>query len=269
MPELPEVETIVRSIAPRLAGRRIVKVDLRRRDIVDPPEADLPAQLAGQRIHRIFRRGKRIIVTLENQCQFYIHLGMTGRLTLETPAAPTVPHTHFTADFDAFPDQLRFSDPRRFGGIWWLDTAPCDEGMGPEPLELRARQLARQLTGTTRAIKNALLDQSVIAGLGNIYVDESLFSSGIHPLTPANELNAKQIAALNRAIRATLRRAIKNKGSTLRDYRTADGLPGYFQKLHRVYDREGQACAKCRSAIQRIVIGGRSTHFCAKCQVLS
>ncbi|HZL35833.1 MAG TPA: zinc finger domain-containing protein, partial [Tepidisphaeraceae bacterium] len=162
--------------------------------------------------------------------------------------------------------QLRFRDPRRFGGVWWLGHAPCDEGIGPEPLSIRPSQLARQLAGTARAIKSALLDQSVVAGLGNIYVDESLFAARLHPLLPANRLSHEQIRLLNRAIKSTLRRALRHRGSTLRDYRDANGAKGGFQKLHSVYGREGQPCKVCRSPIQRIVIGGRSTHFCANCQ---
>jgi formamidopyrimidine-DNA glycosylase len=131
---------------------------------------------------------------------------------------------------------------------------------------MRRVQLATRLMQTTRAIKNALLDQSVIAGLGNIYVDESLFAAGIHPLTTANTLTATQVAALLRAIKQTLRRALRHRGSTLRDYRDANGESGAFQKLHRVYDREGQPCRVCRTLIQRIVLGGRSTCFCVNCQ---
>jgi formamidopyrimidine-DNA glycosylase len=138
--------------------------------------------------------------------------------------------------------------------------------MGPEPLGLRPGQLARRLGRTTRAVKNALLDQRVVAGLGNIYVDEALFAAGIHPLARANALTGEQVARLNRAIKATLRRALRHRGSTLRDYLDADGAAGNFQRLHRVYDRAGQPCRACRSLVERIVLGGRSTHFCARCQ---
>ena len=131
---------------------------------------------------------------------------------------------------------------------------------------MKPGQLGARLKKTTRAIKNALLDQTVIAGLGNIYVDESLFAAGIHPLTPANVLTREQITKLNRAIKSTLRRALKHRGSTLRDYRDAEGNSGDFQSRHRVYGREGEPCVVCRKLIERIVLGGRSTHFCAKCQ---
>jgi formamidopyrimidine-DNA glycosylase len=138
--------------------------------------------------------------------------------------------------------------------------------MGPEPLTLRPKQLAQRLSNTRRAIKNALLDQNLIAGLGNIYVDESLHAAGVHPLTPANELDWPAVLRLNRGIKSTLRRALRHRGSTLRDYVDAEGGPGAFQKLHRVYDRAGQPCRECKSSIVRIVLGGRSTCFCPKCQ---
>ena len=266
MPELPEVQTVVNTLAPKLAGRRIVGVRLHRRDIVTPQGADLGALLAGRTILAITRRAKRIVFTLDTKEQFYVHLGMTGRLTLDDPDAPRLPHTHLIVR-TAAREELRFVDPRRFGGIWWLGgDNGLEAELGPEPLLLRPQQLARRLGRTTRAIKNALLDQRLIAGLGNIYVDESLFAAQIHPLTLANKLSGEQIGRLNRAIKSTLRRALRHRGSTFRDYRDANGLPGEFQKLHKVYDREGEPCPRCRTPIERLVLGGRSTHFCPRCQ---
>jgi formamidopyrimidine-DNA glycosylase len=269
MPELPEVQSVVTSIRSRLLGRTISRVDLRRRDILDPPDFDLAAQITGRTIADIHRRGKRIVFRLDDENQFYIHLGMTGRLSLHKPAVDFASHTHLVFDVaerDGSAVQLRFADPRRFGGVFWLGLSDAAGIMGPEPLTVTPPQLAERLSRTTRAIKNALLDQTLIAGLGNIYVDESLFTSGIHPLIRADKLSKEQIARLNRAIKATLRKAINHRGSTLRDYRDADGTPGGFQKLHRVYGREGDACRICKTAIVRIVLGGRSTHFCPKCQ---
>jgi formamidopyrimidine-DNA glycosylase len=274
MPELPEVQTIAKMLRPRLLGRRIDRVLLHRADILqflsDAAQSDVAndAFLSGHLIHRQFteisRRGKKIVFTLDDANRFYIHLGMTGRLTVEKQDAPVQPHTHLTLQFAD--EQLRFVDPRRFGGVFWLaDTSP-DDGLGPEPLTMRPAQLAGQLAGTKRPIKSALLDQSVVAGLGNIYVDESLFDAGIHPLTLTNRLTEDQIAKLTASIKQVLRRALKHRGSTLRDYRDANGDAGDFQKLHRVYQREGLPCLKCKSPIQRIVITGRSTHFCLKCQ---
>jgi len=268
MPELPEVQTVIDTLRPRLLGRTIARVQLLRPDIVTPQNATLDSFLTGRTIAAIDRRGKRIVFTLGSGDRFYFHLGMTGRLSVQPAAEPRPKHTHFvlTTQDDGI-GELRFSDPRRFGGIWWLGSdRPGDDGMGPEPLRTRPQALARRLARTTRAIKNALLDQSVLAGLGNIYVDESLFAAGIHPLTPANALSRQQIGRLSRAIKSTLRRALRHRGSTLRDYRDADGAPGEFQKLHRVYDRKGQPCRCCRTPIERITLGGRSTHFCPRCQ---
>jgi formamidopyrimidine-DNA glycosylase len=314
VPELPEVQTVINSLKPRVLGAAISRVVLQRTDIVTPTGINLPARLTGQTITDLDRRGKRIIFTLATGERFYIHLGMSGRLGTHRPDEPTVKHTHLilhlitatesagasvnetergraiergraTEPGRAGPErldtsrlshrkkssdsqlELRFTDPRRFGGIWWLghDESP-DGNMGPEPLQTRPAQLAKRLARTSRAIKNALLDQTVIAGLGNIYVDESLFAAAIHPLQPANKLTPDQIGRLSRAIKSTLRKALRHRGSTLRDYRDGDGLPGDFQSRHRVYDREGKSCRKCRTPIERIVLGGRSTHFCPRCQ---
>jgi formamidopyrimidine-DNA glycosylase len=264
MPELPEVQMVVNTLGPTIVGREILGVNLRRPDMLLPPGFDLPANLAGKTIASIHRRAKRIVFSLADANQFYIHLGMTGRLTMEPTTAPLLPHTHLILAFAE--TEMRFRDPRRFGGIWWLGANADHEKIGPEPLTLRVAQLQKQLQRTTRAIKNALLDQSVIAGLGNIYVDESLFKAGIHPLTPAKDLSPHQVAALNRAIKFTLRKALRHRGSTLRDYFDANGNPGGFQKLHAVYDRAKLPCRKCKTCIERFVLGGRSTHFCPRCQ---
>jgi formamidopyrimidine-DNA glycosylase len=270
MPELPEVQTVVTTLRPGVVGKVIRGVTLHRTDIVCPPGADLRAHLVGRKVASVERRGKRIVFTLHDGARFYIHLGMTGQLTLvdrrKLATSPAAKHTHLELDLGT--RHLRFRDPRRFGGVWWLGAGACAEhdGMGPEPLTLRPAQLAARLAKTKRAIKSALLDQALVAGLGNIYVDESLFLAGIHPLAKAHELAASQVASLNRAIKATLRRAIRHRGSSLRDYVDAEGSAGDFQKLHRVYDRAGKPCGKCRTPIERFVLGGRSTHFCPTCQ---
>ena len=273
MPELPEVQTVVDTLKKRLLGARITAVKLSRRDVLDPPDAELPALLMGRAVRSIDRRGKRIIFTLDDTNRFFIHLGMSGRLSVNSAADPLVAHTHLILDVEPGPKfatngpiQLRFQDPRRFGGIWWKGNDPIDSGMGPEPLTITPKQLTRQLASTTRAIKNALLDQTVIAGLGNIYVDESLFAAGIHPLTPVDQLTQDQIRKLNRAIKTVLRHALRHRGSTLRDYRDAEGNAGAFQSMHSVYGHEADPCRVCTTPIVRIVLGGRSTHFCPKCQ---
>lgn len=269
MPELPEVQTIVTTLAPRIALRRIRALLHLREDMLLPRGFNLRRALNGRTIRHIARRGKRIIILLDNEQSLLIHLGMTGRLTIERASAPLAPHTHLVLDLGNYKggrEQLRFRDPRRFGQIRWLGDTLCDDDLGPEPLSMRPAQLARNLARTRRPIKSALLDQTIVAGLGNIYVDESLFDCGIHPLVPANQLTAPQIAALTRSIKKILRRAIKHRGSSIRDYVDADGARGGFQNRHRVYSRENKPCPRCRTPIQRIIVTGRSTHFCPQCQ---
>jgi formamidopyrimidine-DNA glycosylase len=266
MPELPEVQTIVTSLRPRLIGRRIGGVRLLRSDLLQPEGTDLSGKLSGRSFKDIHRVGKKIVITLDDSERFFIHLGMTGRLTIERAAAAQEPHTHLIV---SLPEslELRFRDPRRFGGIWWVgNDFPPDAGLGPDALELTAAELGKALARTRRAIKTALLDQTLVAGLGNIYADEALFEAKIHPQVPANRLKKEQVAELTKAIKSVLKRALHHKGSTLRDYRDADGLPGEFQKLHRVYDRAGRPCVHCGTPLKRIVLGGRSTHFCPQCQ---
>jgi formamidopyrimidine-DNA glycosylase len=266
MPELPEVETVVRTLAPHLVGQRISSIRHLRSDIVEPRDADLATLLKNRHVTAIQRRGKKILIRLDSGATLCIHLGMTGRLTVEPSTEPIKPHTHLIAALSG-QSQLRFVDPRRFGGIWWLcNGEPHDTNLGPEPLKIRPAQLAQRLSKTRRTIKTTLLDQRLVAGIGNIYADESLFRSRIHPTIPANRLTREQILRLNRAIKLILRRAINHRGSSLRDYVDADGEEGGFQLLHRVYAREGQPCVCCKTPIKRIVLGGRSTHFCPRCQ---
>ncbi len=264
MPELPEVQTVVSTLLPRLIRQPITAVTLYRADIVTPIDANLPVLLRKRSFVDVTRRAKRIVLTLDDGNRFYIHLGMSGRLTFASAADPLAPHTHLTIDLPT--GQLRFVDPRRFGGVWWMGHDADDPTLGPEPLTLSSEEFAGRLKKTRRAIKSALLDQSLIAGLGNIYVDESLFAASIHPLKRSHRLKPSQVDCLNLAIKQVLTRAIEAKGSSLRDYVDADGNRGSFQKLHNVYDRAEKPCVTCKSPIQRIVLGGRSTHFCRRCQ---
>jgi formamidopyrimidine-DNA glycosylase len=228
-----------------VVGRVIRAVAHVRPDIVTPAGVDLPALLAGRRIASVERRGKRIVFTLDGGDRFFVHLGMTGQLTVAPGNAPLLPHTHMILEIGD--SQLRFRDARRFGGVWWLgQDAACDAAMGPEPLTLRPGQLFRRLSVTTRAVKNALMDQRVVAGLGNIYVDESLFAAGIHPLTCGDALTAEQAARLNRAIKATLRRAIRHRGSTLRDYMDADGRRAGFRSCTASTTARANPAARAR-----------------------
>jgi formamidopyrimidine-DNA glycosylase len=275
MPELPEVQTVVSTLRPRVSGMKIGRVRLNRTDIVSPAGTDLARRLEGRAITGVERRAKRIVFTVDGCDQFYVHLGMTGQLTVEAVGAPVKTHTHLVLELKGSgvgvqgsgkKKELRFRDPRRFGGVFWLGCESADRGLGPEPLTLKPARLAKQLAGTRRAIKAALLDQAVIAGIGNIYADEALYLARIHPLTPANELSEEEVGRLNRAIKLTLRRAIKARGSTLRDFVDADNAPGGYRAKHQVYDREGERCRKCKRIIERIVLTGRSTCFCPRCQ---
>jgi formamidopyrimidine-DNA glycosylase len=269
MPELPEVQTVVDTVAPHLVGQRFRSLRHLRADIVRPCGFDFASAVVGRAVSSITRRGKRIVFLLDSGERFYIHLGMTGQLTVESPDSAIKPHTHLIAGIGSARGgrELRFRDPRRFGGIFWQgggEQAP--DKMGPEPLKMTTRQFAARLRSTARPIKNALMDQRLIAGLGNIYVDESLFAARIHPLVRADALTPEQVATLCRSIKRTLRRAIRHRGSSIRDYRDGTGAAGAFQKLHQVYGRASAPCFVCETSIERIILGGRSTHYCPKCQ---
>lgn len=264
MPELPEVQNVVQTIRPGLIGKRIVRVASLRRDIVQPESFDVVSLLRNAVVKDVQRRAKRIVLELDSGVRFYIHLGMTGQLTIDSEDAPTKKHTHFIADIEDG-RQLRFVDPRRFGGIYLLESERS-EAIGPEPLTMRTATLAQRLSRTRRAIKTALLDQKTIAGIGNIYADESLHAAQIHPLTTASELTTEQIARLAISIKRVLRRAIRAGGSSLRDYVNGLGERGSFQTRHKVYDRAGKPCTSCKAPIVRAVVGGRSTHWCENCQ---
>lgn len=263
MPELPEVQTVVDTLRPALVGRPLGRVTLGPHDVVWPVGLDLAARLSNRVVADLSRRAKRIVFTLDDGGRFYVHLGMTGQLTVDAIDLPAKKHTHLTVDLDDA-TQLRFVDPRRFGGVFWLDDS--HDGIGPEPLTMRSATFAARLATTRRPIKTALLDQRVVAGIGNIYADEALHASGIHPLVAANALTREQVDALSKAIKRVLRRAIRAGGSTLRDYVNGRGEAGSFQHRHRVYDRAGKLCRGCKVEIVRIVLGGRSTCFCPACQ---
>lgn len=264
MPELPEAETIARQLHSQLAGRKLGKLEHVRTDMVRPAGESMENFLKGKTVRRVHRRGKRVVLELDGDARLVIRLGMTGRLGVQHSADPIEKHTHLRMRIVGGQRELRFRDPRRFGGIW-LVRGDDAEGLGAEPLEISAGEF-RGILRRRRQIKALLMDQSVLAGLGNIYCDESLYRAGIHPLTLADRLTARQCELLRKAIRAILRSAIRHKGSTLMDYRDADGNAGGFQSRHSVYGREGKQCRKCGTVVKRIVAAGRSTFFCPRCQ---
>lgn len=278
MPELPEVETIVRGLRGRLEGRRLVAVAQNRADLRVPFPQDFAARLRGRRIERIARRAKYILVTLDGGLVLLCHLGMSGRMTLlsraEAAAVPRGPHDHIVLCTDSG-DELRYCDPRRFGIMDLVEAArlerhPLLAHLGPEPLGngFSGPALAARLAYKRTPIKAALMDQRVVAGLGNIYVCESLFFAGLSPRRTALTVQAGRAERLARAIRLVLTRAIEAGGSSLRDYVQASGELGYFQHEWAVYGREGAACPDCTcrveatGGVRRIVQANRSTFYC-------
>ena len=278
MPELPEVETVRRGLALRLEGRRVTRLRLNRADLRLPMPPDLRQRVEGRRVLRLGRRAKYILLHLDDGGVVIAHLGMSGRLVLSAPgngaAAPADPHDHviFTLEDGT---ELRFNDARRFG---LLDYARAEEiehhkffaHLGPEPLgnAFNGPALAARLDGKATPIKAALLDQRVVAGLGNIYVSESLYYAGLSPKRLAGTVTGMRAERLAQAIREVLERAIAAGGSSLRDYVQASGELGYFQHQWAVYGKEGERCpdCACRDGIKRIVQAGRSTFYCGKRQ---
>ncbi len=275
MPELPEVETIVRGLRPRLEGRRLVRVVQRRDDLRFPLPPRFAERLTGRRVETIGRRAKYILFHLDQGEVLLCHLGMSGRMVLvDRPDQPLARHDHivFTTE-DGW--EVRFNDARRFGTMDLIDAARLDQhwllkDLGPEPLGngFNGPFLADKLAGKRTPIKAALLDQKVVAGLGNIYVCEALFGAGLSPRRLARSVQGRRAERLVAAIRDVLRRAIEAGGSSLRDYVQSDGELGYFQHHWAVYGREGAPCPDCRcelertGGIRRIVQSNRSTFFC-------
>jgi formamidopyrimidine-DNA glycosylase len=277
MPELPEVETIARGLAAHLNGRTISAVRIHRSDIlhgnIRPVE-----RLTGRRIAEVIRCGKQIRMNLRPEpagaFTLFVHLGMTGQLLVLDRDRPLAPHTHVQLQLAGRRSELRFCDPRRFGGIWLVaDSRSAHDPwrgrpqppVGADPLSITEVELAGLLK-RRRQIKALLMDQDPISGLGNIYCDEILYRAGIHPLTPAADLPAERIRRLHRTIRRVLAEAIRAGGSSISDYRDADNAPGSYQERHRVYGRTGQACRACGTPIERLVVAGRGTHICRCCQ---
>lgn len=260
MPELPEVETVVRSVAAHLAGRRIVSARFTSRFVTPGSRSKLSRKLAGRRIESVRRRGKFIVIALD-EGTLTVHLGMTGKLLLEGEAGQ---HTHGVFHLDD--GMLLYHDPRQFGRIEFSEDAPPRVArLGPEPLEIGFDAFRARLRRKTK-IKALLLNQTFLAGLGNIYADESLFAAGIHPLTPAGRLTDARARKLYDAIRGILAHAIRLGGSSISDYVNGRGERGWFQMEHRVYGREGQPCIHCGKRIRKILVAQRGTHYCPACQ---
>ena len=274
MPELPEVETVRRGLALRISGRRILRAELRRSDLRRPFPPALAARLDGALIGALGRRGKYILIELDADGLLLLHLGMSGRVTASHSGLPAAPHDHVVLTLDDG-TVIRFNDARRFGTLDYVKRGeehqhPLLVGLGPEPLEsdFDGPYLAAKLAGKLTPIKAALLDQRVVAGLGNIYVCEALFRARLSPRRLARSIGRGRAERLAVAIRSVLTEAIAAGGSSLRDYVQSDGELGYFQHHWAVYGREGDPCpgCGCGGGVRRIVQSGRSTFFCAKRQ---
>ncbi len=290
MPELPEVETIVRGLHTRVAGDAVesVWIGSRKQPLKSPADL-IAATLEGKRIVRVHRAGKHIVFDLEGaaqasqpkkggravrgqkrqaaslqqSAQWIVHLGMTGRMVVSEPAAEIAKHTHLIAKL-ASGRELRFIDPRMFGKLS-VHSGGFDPG-GVEPLEVSEERFIGLFRGRKTPIKSALLNQKLLRGVGNIYADESLFRAGIRPRRRAAAITREQLAKLHRAVREVLREAIALGGSSISDYVDANGEEGFFQLQHRVYGREGEPCLVCQAVIRRVVLADRSSHYCPKCQ---
>jgi formamidopyrimidine-DNA glycosylase len=269
MPELPEVETVVRELRRTLPGTTIMSAVVTARDMYRRDSRDVSC-LQGARVAAVERRGKAIVVRCEGACgpiDMAVHLGMTGQLLWSAHAhQDSSRHQHARWEL-AGGAELRLVDPRRFGFVFVgaPDTVRASLATGPDALVISAQELAMALRGRRASIKALLLDQRIVAGLGNIYADELLFLARVHPLTTGDRAAARA-QLIVAAARRVLAQAIHARGTTLRDYRRPDGSRGGFQVRLRVYGREGNACLRCRARIRKIVVGQRGTHFCPRCQ---
>ena len=280
MPELPEVETIARGLHKRVAGDVIQSVWLGEKpETFKSRPHEIAAVLEHSRIVQVRRVGKHIVIDLEKRgkkrgqdsekAQWIVHLGMTGRMQVTTPGTEIAKHTHAIAKL-ASGRELRFVDPRRFGRLAVVrrnSQAPSGfTAAGDEPLEAQAERFIELFRGRKTPIKSALLNQKLLSGVGNIYADEALFRAGIRPRRRTASLTRDRLRRLHQAVQDVLKEAIAAGGSSISDYVDAAGEEGFFQLQHRVYGREGELCLVCRTPVKRVVIGGRSSHYCSHCQ---
>ncbi len=269
MPELPEVETSRRGIAPWLEGMRVKNVVVRERRLRWPVPPEVDRLLPGEIIHSIRRRAKYLLFDTEAGI-LLLHLGMSGSVRIIDHSEPAAKHDHVDIVIEDG-KALRFRDPRRFGSILWTSDAmkhPLLRNLGPEPLgeEFDGNHLWRAARGRRISIKQFIMNASIVVGVGNIYASESLFLAGIHPLRRADRVALPRMQLLASCIRSVLQQAIKAGGTTLRDFYGGDGEPGFFQQQLEVYAREGEPCRRCRTPIAAVVLGQRSAFYCKRCQ---
>jgi formamidopyrimidine-DNA glycosylase len=271
MPELPEVETIARTLEPAIRGRVIAGIELLYRPLLRRGGRKGLEGMKGQRVLGVNRRGKMLLIACESGRTLVFHLKMTGQFLFAGATEPHDKHTRLVVRFEDGTNELVFRDVRKFGFLLCLEGDPmalCAElsALGPEPLDIGLAEFAALIARKKGRIKSLLLDQTVIAGIGNIYADEMLFEARIHPEIPASSLGKIRVARLYDSMKKILTLAIAEKGSTLQDYRDAEGKAGHFQFFHKVYDRKGEPCVVCGTRVRMRRIGGRSSHFCPKCQ---
>lgn len=261
MPELPEVETVVRTLRPAVIGRRILNAEFRQLRVLRGAPLAMVKSLTGRRIEAVERYGKFIAIRLDRG-YLVVHLGMTGKLLIDAPQTKWT-HAIFTLDRGT----LHYDDQRQFGRIEYGAELPERvAALGPEPLEISLADFATRLKSRRSPVKAVLLNQSVVRGVGNIYADEALFRAGVHPKRAADSLGKARVERVYNAMREVLAEAIESRGSSVSNYVDAEGRKGSFQLAHRVYRRTGKPCTKCGAEIKRILVAQRGTHFCPKCQ---
>jgi formamidopyrimidine-DNA glycosylase len=268
LPELPEVQTIVNDLGPKMINRKITDIKILTRSIWRY-KYPRKGNIIGARVTGISRRGKYIVISLSGKYTWIVHLGMTGRLVLAKSGTRRDKHTHVIMRFSGF--EVHYNDIRRFGFMDLLpdgriEKIPYLKNLGPDPFELDETGFMGVLKSRKRMIKQLLMDQNVISGLGNIYSDEILFGAGIHPRAISSRLRKKRISGLYNATIETLNLAIRARGSSISDFVDGSGEPGGYQDYHSVYGREGKPCVKCGTPVRREKIAGRSAHYCPRCQ---
>ncbi len=270
MPELPEVETVVRGLRNRIVGWELSRVEVRQEKCLAGCKRALADLLRKKKVLAVERRGKNIILCLTGGGALFVHLGMSGRLRVLPRGLPREKHTHLLFSFLNQGDQLRFIDPRRFGRVFWEGEKKGKwislSRLGPEPLEIPLSEFVARVRARRREIKPLLLDQHFLAGVGNIYADECLHRAAIHPRRRSDSLSGKTLSRLHRAVQEVLKEAIEAGGSSVRSYVDSDGSVGGYQHSLRVYGREGEPCPSCAGGIVREIVGGRSSFYCPRCQ---
>jgi formamidopyrimidine-DNA glycosylase len=272
VPELPEVETVVREVRPHLLGRTFVSLQVSNKALRRRWRAEWTPLILNTRIQEVSRRGKWIIINLESGSRLVIHLGMSGQLTVTNAREVIAAHTHLIWDLNRKDRQLRFRDIRRFGSAMvFSDPGTLEQyfvkgGLGPEPFVVTPKYWRRCLGKTSRCLKAILLDQRVVAGVGNIYADESLFTARLYPGRIGRDLSPTEVQRLRTAIVKVLERAIEKRGSSIRNYVGGSGLRGGYQEEFCVYQQTGKPCPRCKTPIRSMRLAGRATHFCPRCQ---